>query len=275
VNTINSLYDSAKPEIYDYPIIKKDRDVLEYLKKVVDRQVDQDEAIERAKKKLDSLLDSSILGKGDLQEGTVAYVIESSKQIDLSKLDFGKLRAEFPEKKHKHIQFADLRELMEKKLKQMVAQNKTRVSFLERFEKIIEDYNSGSLSIEAVYEELIKQTENLSKEQRRAAENGMSEQELELFDLLKKEKLTKAEEKEVKLAATDLLKILFDTKEKILIQEWHREKATQEIVKYEIQKILNKTLPQSYDRNIFANKTETVFRHFYDMAEMGVGFIVN
>lgn len=272
VNTIVSLYDSAKPEIYGHPEIKKARDVFEYLRKVVDRHVDQDEAIERAKKKLDDLLDSSVVGKGDLQDQPFEYKIDKSKQIDLSKLHFEQLRAEFPEKKHKNIQFADLRELMEIKLKQMVAQNKTRGSFLERFEKIIEEYNSGSLSIEEAYEDLVKQAEDLSKEQERAAKNGMSESEQELFDLLKKDKLTKEEEKNVKLAAFDLLKILFDAKNKILIQEWHKEKATQEMVKREIQKILNEDLPHSYDRSIFVEKTELVYQHFYELAESGRGF---
>lgn len=273
VNTIVSLYDSAKPEIYSYPKIKKEKDVFEYLRKVVDRHLDQDEAIERAKKKLDGLLDSSVLAKGDLQDKTHDYIINNSKQIDLSKLDFNKLRAEFPEKKHKNIEFADLRELMEVKLKQMLAQNKTRGSFLERFEKIIEDYNSGSLSIEEAYEDLMKQAERLSEEEERAAKNGMTEEQQELFDLLKKEKLTKDEEKNVKLAATDLLVILFDAKNKILIQEWHKEKATQEMVRQEIKKILNKGLPQSYDRNIFAEKTDVVFQHFYELAEQGRGFV--
>jgi type I restriction enzyme, R subunit len=282
VNTIIGLYDSAKPEIYGHPKIKKSRDVLEYLKKVVDRHVDQDEAIERTKKKLDELLDSSVVGKGDLEGGNTTnailrdpamkYIMDNSSQIDLSKLDFEKLRASFPERKHKNIQFADLRELMEIKLKQMLVQNKTRGTFLARFEKIIEDYNSGSLSIEEAYEELVKQAEDLSEEQVRAAKSDMTEEEQELFDLLKKEKLTKAEEKKVKLAATDLLTILFDVKNKILIQEWHKEKSTQEIVKREIQEILNKDLPQSYDRGIFAEKTEVVFRHFYELAEMGRAF---
>lgn len=272
VNTIVSLYDSAKPEIYGFPKVKKARDVFEYLRKVVDRHVDQDEAIERAKKNLDNLLDSSVVGKGDLQDQTHDYIIDNSTQIDLSKLDFGKLRAEFPEKKHKNIQFADLRELMEVKLKQMLAQNKTRGSFLERFEKIIEDYNSGSLSIEEAYEDLMKQAENMSEEQERAAKNGMTEEQQELFDLLKKEKLTKEEEKNVKLAAAELLVILFDAENKILIQEWHKEKATQEMVRQEIKKILNKDLPQSYDRNIFAEKTDVIFQHFYELAEQGRGF---
>lgn len=272
VNTIVGLYDSTKPEIYGFPKIKRTKDVFEYLRKVVDRHLDQDEAIERAKKQLNTLLDSSVVGKGDLQEQTHEYIIDNSKQIDLSKLDFNKLRAEFPEKNHKNIQFADLRELLSIKLKQMLAQNKTRGSFLERFEKIIEDYNSGSLSIEEAYEELVKQAEDLSEEQKRAAKNDMTEEQQELFDLLKKEKLTKDEEKNVKLAATGLLKILFDVENKILIQEWHKEKATQEMVRQEIKKILNKGLPQSYDRNIFSEKTEVIFQHFYKLAEQGRGF---
>lgn len=138
--------------------------------------------------------------------------------------------------------------------------------------KIIEDYNSGSLTIEEAYLELVKQAEELTEEQERAAKMEMTEAELELFDLLKKEKLTKEEEKNVKLAAQDLLEILFDAKNKILIQEWHKEKATQERVKREIQKILDKDLPPSYDRNIFAEKTEVVFRHFYELADQGRGF---
>lgn len=275
VNTIVGLYDSAKPEIYGFPQIKKGKDVLEYLRKVVDRHVDKDEAIERVKKKLDNLLDSSVVGKGDLHENPYEYNIVNSKQIDLSKLDFSKLRAEFPEKKHKNIQFADLRELMEIKLKQMLGQNKTRGSFLERFESIIENYNSGSLSIEEAYEELVKQAEDLSEEQERAVKNGMTEEQQELFDLLKKEKLTKEEEKNVKLAATDLLSVLFDAKNKILIQEWHKEKATQERVKNEIRKILGSSLPEKpYGREDFGKKVDLTFQHFYDLAEQGRGFAV-
>ncbi|QCE42393.1 type I restriction endonuclease subunit R [Psychroserpens sp. NJDZ02] len=273
VNTIVSLYDSAKPEIYGFPKIKKARDVFEYLRKVVDRHVDQDEAIERAKKNLNTLLDTSVVGKGDLQDQTHDYIIDNSKQIDLSKLDFNKLRAEFPEKKHKNIEFADLRELMEVKLKQMLAQNKTRGSFLERFEKIIEDYNSGSLSIEEAYEDLMKQAENMSEEQERAAKSGMTEEQQELFDLLKKEKLSKEEEKKVKLAATELLTIMFDANNKILIQEWHKEKATQEMVKNEIRKILGGSLPEKpYGREEFGEKVDLTFQHFYELAELGRGF---
>ena len=274
VNTIVSLYDSAKPEVYEFPIVKKNRDVLQYLRDVVDRNVDQDEAVERAKKKIEELLDTSIVGKGDLQDATILdYKIDASKQIDLSKLNFELLRSEFPDKKHKNIQFADLRELLEVKLKQMMAQNKTRGSFLENFQKIIDDYNSGSISIEEAYEELVKQAEALNVEQQRAAKNEMTEEEQELFDLLKKEKLTKEEEKSVRLAAKSLLVKLYDSKNKILIQEWHKEKATQEKVKREIQLVLGSLLPEtSYDRLVFSQKVDVAFQHFYELAQMGRGF---
>lgn len=274
VNTIVSLYDSAKPEVYEFHHIKKNRDVLQYLRDVVDRNVDKDEAVERAKKKIEELLDNSIVGKGDLQEPiNLEYKIDSSKQIDLSKLNFELLRSEFPDKKHKNIQFADLRELLELKLKQMMAQNKTRGSFLENFQKIIDDYNSGSISIEEAYEELVKQAEAMNEEQQRAAKNEMTEEEQELFDLLKKDKLTKEEEKSVRLAAKSLLEKLYDAKNKILIQEWHKEKATQEKVKREIQLVLGNLLPEtSYDRLVFSQKVDVAFQHFYELAQMGRGF---
>ncbi len=270
VNTISALYDSAKPEIYDFPDIKKLRDLFEYLKKIVDRNVDQDEQVERAKEQLDELLDTSVLGKGDLltsTEGKAKYTLSKGVEVDLSRLNFELLRQEFKEKKHKNIEFEDLSQFMQIKLRQMMKANKTRGSFLERFEQIIDDYNSGSISIDEAYEELTVQAENLSDEEQRAAKNGMSEEELEIFDLLKKDKLTKSEKKKVKLAAQSLLKKLKYAKNTVLIQAWHKELASQERVRRQIQLILNDTLPDSYDRDLFSKKTDVVFQHLYTQAE--------
>lgn len=220
----------------------------------------------------DELLDTSVVGKEDLLDGKAVYTIDTSRQIDLSKLDFEALRKQFPTKEHKNIQFADLRELMEIKLKQMLAQNKTRGSFLVNFQRVIDDYNSGSMTLDQAYEELLKQAEGLSEEQQRAAKSDMTEREQELFDLLKKDKLTKNEEKEVRLAAKTLLQKLFDAKNKILIPEWHKEKATQEKVRSEIQNLLADLLPEpTYDRLSFSEKVDVAFRHFYTLAELGLG----
>ena len=274
VNTINGLYDSAKPEIYEYPGIKKQRDALEYLRRVVERKLENDSALDKARKKLDDLLDTSVEAEeiqGFQDSSNHRYVMNTSKQIDLSKLDFALLRTEFAAKKHKNIQFADLRELLEIKLRQMLAMNKTRGNLLERFEQIIEDYNLGNLDIDDVYEAFTKFGEDLSEEQQRAAREGLTEAELEVYDLLKKEALTKEEQKAVKKAATQLLQKLFDAKQKILIQEWHKEKVSQEKVRHEIKTVLNDNLPDSYGRQIFTEKIEVVYQHFYELAEQGLG----
>jgi len=270
VNTISSLYDSAKPEIYGFPEIKKNRDVFEYLRKVVDRNVDQDEQVDRAREKLDNLLDSSVLGRGDLQQTMDIrgpYTFSNGSLIDLGRLNFEQLRQEFKEKKHQHIEFADLSQFMQIQLRQMMRDNKTRGSFLERFEKIIDEYNSGSLSIEEAYEQLTREAENLSEEQNRAAREGMNEEELELFDLLKKENMTKAEKQRVKLAAQTLLKRLKKGKDTVLIRSWYKHLESQEKVRREIQVVLDQNLPDSYDRQLFSEKTDVIFQHFYNQAE--------
>ncbi len=272
VNTISALYDSAKPEIYEHPEIKRNRDVLEYLRKVVDRNVDQDEQVARAREKLDNLLDSSVLGRGDLQhsqDNRGHYVVSNGSLIDLGRLNFEQLRQEFKQKKHKNIEFADLSQFMQIKLRQMMRENETRGSFLERFEKIIDKYNSGSISIEEAYEQLTREAENLSDEQNRAAREGMSEEELELFDLLKKEKMTRAEKQKVKLAAKTLLKKLKDGKDTVLIRAWYKHQESQEKVRREIQIVLDDNLPDSYDRGLFSEKTDVIFQHFYTQAEQG------
>jgi uncharacterized protein YggL (DUF469 family) len=66
---------------------------------------------------------------------------------------------------------------------------------------VVDNYNSGGSSNENYFEELIKFTKSMKDEDERHIREGLSEDELELFDTLKKEKLSKQEEKKVKLAA--------------------------------------------------------------------------
>lgn len=65
---------------------------------------------------------------------------------------------------------------------------------------------------------------------------------------------------------------LFDAKNKILIPEWHKEEATQERVRTEIQNLLADMLPEpTDDRLSFSEKVDVAFRHFYTLAELGLG----
>ena len=265
VNTIVSLFDSAKPEVFECPALKKERDVLVYLKDIINRQLDRDEELKKVRVELSELLDESIVREGDL-EGEVAKITEY-KQIDLAKLDIEKLKEEFPKREHKNIAYSNLKELMRIKLKQMLAVNATRGEFLEKFEAIIEEYNSGSKTLEEKYEELLGLYGEISEEDMRATKEGLSEKELEIFDLLKKEKLTKAEKKEVKKASVALVQKLQDKREELFKEPWYKEKQKIEKVEAEIRQVLDDTLPNSYDREIFMLKNREVFEHILHLAE--------
>jgi type I restriction enzyme R subunit len=269
VNVISSLYDSAKPEVYAYPHFKKERDLLLYLKEIVNRKLDRDEEIGKARKEVDNLLDRSVLGNRDLDKDA-KVTITDYRQINLGKLDFEKLREEFPKKPYKNSEFTDLKEFIELKLKQMMAKNKTRGKFLEDFQKIIDEYNNGSLEVEDAYESLMKNLEALSEEEERYIKEGFdNEEELEIFDLLKKEKLTKEEEKSVKKAAKSLLKTLCAKKRELFIYNWHKEKQKQEEVESTINNILHVELPASYELGVFQEKKKEIYDHIYHLAEIG------
>ena len=91
-------------------------------------------------------------------------------------------------------------------------------------------------------------------------QNEMTEEEQELFDLLKKDKLTKEEEKSVRLAAKSLLEKLYDAKNKILIQEFDYYKSERlftknQIFDYKINRI-----------NGPINDTSKTDNHYYDVS---------
>jgi type I restriction enzyme R subunit len=96
---------------------------------------------------------------------------------------------------------------VEDKLAQMVAQNPLRMDYYRKYSEIVADYNreKDRITIEETFAKLVDLANSLSAEQRRAAEEGLSEEELALFDLLKKDNLSKADRERVKLASRNLL----------------------------------------------------------------------
>lgn len=131
-----------------------------------------------------------------------------SVTFDLSQIDLKKLQEEFGKKVHyKATAVEDIREIVEKKLAGMLTRNPTRMDYQQKYEEIVADYNSekNRASIEDTFRRLIELVQALDEEQKRAVEEGLSEDELALFDLLKKEKLGKAERERVKQASRELL----------------------------------------------------------------------
>ena len=77
----------------------------------------------------------------------------------------------------------------------MINKNITRQKFSERFKNIIDRYNAGGTKNEEYYEQLLKLIEEMKSETSRVALEGLTEEELEIYDLLiAGKKLTKADE---------------------------------------------------------------------------------
>ena len=152
--------------------------------------------------KIEGVLDRSIATSG--------YIIkEEQKPLDLSKIDFDALRRFF-KKAHKRAELERLRAAIMAKLQAMMAVNRTRVDFLEKFQALIDEYNAGSANVETIYEQLVKFAQKLNEEEQRHIKEKLTEEELAIFDILTKSRvdITAKEEREVKKVAKDMLQTL-------------------------------------------------------------------
>ena len=128
--------------------------------------------------------------------------------LDLSLIDMEKLRDEFAKKvRHKATALQDIREVVEQKLAMMLKHNPLRMDYQQKYEEIVADYNreKDRVTIEETFRRLTELMDELDEEQKRAVQEGLDEDELALFDLLKKDNLAKAERERVKQASRNLL----------------------------------------------------------------------
>lgn len=261
-NTVENLYESLRPDIFTMNFQPKEKDAILYLKNIIDGKI-RPEKIEAARAKINELLDQSVVTSEDARRYTIN---ESGQELDLSKIDLDELRANFKKLKNKNLEILNLRKLIEDKLKIMLKRNVTRTRFAERFGKIIDEYNAGGSQNDDFYEKLLRLMEELHEEEERHIKEELSEIELELYDLLRKEKLTAEEEKRVKLAAKELYKTLNEKRRELFIVGWQNDPQPKERIKGEIVSVLNSYLPESYDREIFRKKTTLIFEHIVDRA---------
>lgn len=165
--------------------------------------------------------------------------------VDLSQLDFEKLRDEFAKKiKRKHAALQDIRELVEKKLAQMLAQNPQRMDYYKRYQAIIADYNreKDRATVEETFAKVAKLVAEMDDELRRHVCEGLSEEELTLFDMLVKENISKTDRETLKQASKGLLASL---KEHLAsMPNWTKNTATRADVQMFILDNLYASLPR-------------------------------
>ena len=151
----------------------------------------------------------------------------------------------------------------------MMSANATRTDFAQRLQEIVDNYNIGGTSTENYYEDLVRFTQELKDEDERHVREGLSEDELELFDMLKKDKMTEAETQKAKLAAKSLLHRLLQEHPKVLIQDWFKDSQSQKAVRSAVEKVLDENLPETYDRVMFKEKCDNLFELILDYASSG------
>ena len=259
-NTISGLYEACKPEILGErarPMVY----AYQYLRGVVDGKID-DQDVDALRQKIGDLLDISVVTDGDAikEPKSPKYeIVQRGKQWDLRTIDPEKLKEEFAKAPYKHIEIEDLREFIKQNLEELLNRNNTRMPFAQRIAEIIDRYNSGSATVEDDYAELTDYAAGLGKEAERHIREGLTEEELELFDVLNKDGLTKAEEQQVKLAAQSLLKRLREKHPKVLVEGWHRDSQSQRRVKTAMEEVLDDKLPDSYNRLDFTDRCANAF----------------
>ncbi|NBW76482.1 MAG: type I restriction endonuclease subunit R [Sphingomonadaceae bacterium] len=200
------------------------------------------------------LLDEKIEGVAILTpivEGDTAH-----GRVDLSGIDFDKLADLFATSPK--VAAERLREEAEEQVKKMAAQNPTRVQLVERLEKLVAEYNAGSIDAERFFAELKNFVQGLNEEEQRAAREGLNEDELAIFDLLTtpEPKLSKAEETEVKRVARQLLAKLHELVDAV---DWVRGQETRGAVLSEIRQRLNALPETPYPQELWDAKVNQVW----------------
>lgn len=262
VSDVNRLYKAILPDVRanefaaDVTLLTL---LLEAMRRDTGDGGGNEDALDEVCRKVDELLDRSIVAEGY----KIAVPINTTDHlIDLGKINFDKL-AEKIDKARKRTEAERLRNLLEGKVLAMVLLNRTRIDMLERLKKLIEEYNMGAHNADEFLKRLISFAKDLAEEEQRHIREQLTEEELAIFDLLTKPdvKLSQKEEKQVKKAARELLKTL---KQEKLSLDWKKRLQTRAQVKIAIRDILDKELPEVYNRALFDAKGELVYQHIYD-----------
>ncbi|MBM7276138.1 type I restriction endonuclease subunit R [Gordonia rubripertincta] len=206
---------------------------------------------------VDALLDRSV-GAEEYVIRAAAVGSEPDPLIDLSTIDFEGLAAKLASRKRAETD--RMAQLLRQQAVRAALRNPTRYELVERIEQLIADYNAGSVNIDEYLRRLIELSKSLTAEEERAVREGMSEEELAIFDLLTKPNpvLTADERERVQASAKTLLEHLHEK----LVQDWRRKVDVMNDVNSTIRHVLDAGLPETpYTVDIFREKVQLVFDH--------------
>ena len=184
---------------------------------------------------------------------------------DISKIDFYRLKTEFSRCPCKNTSVQILKDVIDRKLQRLLSQNPLRTDFQSHYEQIVHEYNEEKdrVVIEDTWNKLLKFIQDLDDEDHRAMREGLDEESLAVYDLLRKDDLSPSDIKRIKKVSAELLRILKE--EKLKIDHWREKESTRDAVLVSIRNYLYSEetgLPVgSYSEEEVKRKTESVFQH--------------
>ena len=242
--------------VHDY---KADRDAINVMYKSL--QQDREHAdVSDIIRKLHEVVDEAITVQP-------TGVVDPRGAYDISRIDFDRLKQEFARSSAKRTTVQALKDLVEKKIQRLLTQNPLRTDFQKHYEAVIAEYNreKDRVTIERTFEALLKLVQDLDEEERRAVREGLDEESLAIFDLLKKPDLSASDIKRIKKVAVELLMTL--KAEKLRVDQWRDKEATRDAVHVTIRDFLwsdETGLPAGgYSEDEVKAKSDDVFRHVF------------
>lgn len=190
--------------------------------------------------------------------------VTPSRQFDISKINFDLLQREFAKAKTKNVILKGLDELIQKRLDVMLFSNPQRINYYERYQQIIEAYNSeqNRATIERTFMDLTDLANSMDQEEQRYVREGFSsDEELSLYDMLFSNNLSKQDIQKIKKVAVDLLS---KVKAKIAeLDHWTDKQETKAAVDNLIRDTLWAELPECYDEITISGYRQKIYEYVY------------
>ena len=211
-------------------------------------------------RQLHDVVDKTIVTRRDMQS-------EDRPRFNIAGIDFDLLRKEFERSPAKKTTVQNLKQAIDERLQHLLERNPLRTDFQKHYEEMVAAYNreKDRQTIEKTFADLLKFVQDLDDEEHRAMREGLDEESLAIFDLLKKAELKKQDIKRIKKVAVELLTTL--KQEKLKIDHWRDKESSRDAVRVAIRDFLwseETGLPvKCYSEDDVETKTEDVFRHVY------------
>ncbi|MBK8427418.1 MAG: type I restriction endonuclease subunit R [Lewinellaceae bacterium] len=162
-----------KPEVFAF---EPQRDAINAIYAVINRNEDEAD-ISAIVKQVQQVVDQSIESLNIALEPVEGY----GDKIDLSHLDFERIeKGVFKTGSNQAVAVQSLKDRVEEKLDRMLRDNPFRVDYYERYQRIIEEYNTGKDygAIKDIFDKLVDFYGDLSEEGKRAIREDLTEEEL-------------------------------------------------------------------------------------------------